>query len=101
MKGIVAILMAAWLTPAAAVTEEWKVYPYPEVGFAIQFPATPTVEKGTISTSPGVALPLTRYALRQERIVYTLSVVDYSATTADATSTIAATEKSPPPRRRD
>jgi hypothetical protein len=94
MKAIVAILMAAWLTPVAAVTEEWKVYPYPEIGFAIQFPATPTVEKGSIKTAAGISLPLTRYAVRQDRITYTLSVVDYSATNAEATSTIAETEKS-------
>ena len=94
MKVIVALLLAAWLTPVAALAQEWKVYPYPEVGFAIQFPAPPTVEKGTIKTSPGVLLPMTRYAVRQDRIVYTLSVVDYSTTNADGTSTIAEAEKS-------
>ncbi len=94
MKGIVAIVLAAWLTPVAAATEEWKVYPYPDAGFAIQFPAPPTVEKSTFRTSAGLSLPMTRYAVRQGRIVYTLSVVDFSTTGAEAMSTIAETEKS-------
>jgi hypothetical protein len=94
MKGLVAIVLAAWLTPAAAATQEWKVYPYPEAGFAIQFPAPPTVDKSTFRTVAGLSLPMTRYTLRQDRIVYTLSIVDFTATNADAMATIAETEKS-------
>jgi hypothetical protein len=94
MKAIVAILLAACLTPVAAVAQEWKAYPYPEAGFTIQFPAPPTVEKATFRTSAGVSLPMTRYALRQDRSVYTLSVVDYSSTSADGMSTSAEAEKS-------
>ncbi|MGC1459259.1 MAG: hypothetical protein WA825_13380 [Steroidobacteraceae bacterium] len=94
MKALVAILLVACLLPIAASAQEWKAYPYPEAGFSIQFPASPTVEKSTFKSSAGVSLPMTTYAVRQDRIVYTLSVVDYSSTTADAMSTIAETEKS-------
>ncbi len=94
MKALVAILVAVWLMPTAAVAQEWKVYPYPEAGFSIQFPASPTVEKNTFRTAAGLSLPMMRYAVRQDTVVYTLSVVDYSSTSADATSTIAETEKS-------
>ena len=94
MKAMVAILIAGLLSPVAAVAQEWKAYSYPDPGFAIQFPAAPTVEKSTFKTSAGVSLPMTRYMVRQDRIVYTLSVVDYSTTSADAISTIAETEKS-------
>ena len=95
MKKIVAILLAAWLTPVvAADIQEWKSYPYPDAGFAVQFPAPPTVEKSTFRTSAGVSLPMTRYTVRQERSLYTLSVVDFSTTSADAMSTIAEAEKS-------
>ena len=48
------------LTPVVAVAQEWKVYRYPEAGFAIQFPAPPKVEKSTFRTSAGVSLPMTR-----------------------------------------
>jgi hypothetical protein len=94
MKALVAIVMSALLLPVAAVAQEWKAYPYPDPGFAIQFPVAPTVEKSTFKTSAGVSLPMTRYTVRQDRIIYTLNVIDYSTTSADATSTIAETEKS-------
>ncbi len=95
MKAMVAILMAAWVTSVvAADAQAWQPYPYPEAGFTIQFPAPPTVDKSTFKTSAGVSLPMTRYAVRQDRLVFTLSVVDFSTTNAEAMSTIAETEKS-------
>ena len=94
MKQAVAILMALWLVPVAAQTQEWKPYSYPDPGFAIQFPAPPVVEKSTFKTAAGMALPMTRYAVRQDRVIYTLSVVDFSTTTAEGTATIAEAERS-------
>ena len=93
MKVMVAMLLSAWLVPVVAVAQEWKTYSYPEPGFAIQFPA-PSVEQSTFRTAAGVALPMTRYAVRQDRSIYTLTVVDYSTTNANDNSTIAAAEKS-------
>jgi hypothetical protein len=94
MKLLVAIVTAACFIPAAASAQEWKSYPYPDAGFAIQFPAAPTVEMSTFKTAAGVSLPMTRYSVRQEGIVYRLDVVDYSSTTAESTATIAEAEKS-------
>jgi hypothetical protein len=94
MKSTAAILMVAWLTPLAAVAQEWKAYSYPDPGFAVQFPLPPAVEKSTFKNSAGVSLPMTRYEARQERMVYRLDVVDFSSTNAEGVSTIAATEKS-------
>jgi len=86
--------MLICLTPLAALAQEWKAYPYPDAGFAIQFPAPPTVEKSTFRTAAGVSLAMTRYSVRQDRGVYSLSVVDFSSTNADEKTTIAETEKS-------
>ncbi|HEY4338565.1 MAG TPA: hypothetical protein VGM97_01300 [Steroidobacteraceae bacterium] len=95
MQAVAAVVLAVWLTPLlAADAQDWKAYSYPEAGFAIQFPAPPTIEKTTIRTSAGVSLPMVRYAVRQDRSLYTLSIVDYSSTNADGVSTIAAAEKS-------
>ncbi len=94
MKVTVTILMAALLMPAAALAQEWKAYTYPDPGFTIQFPGVPAVETGTVKNATGVPLPMTRYAVRQDRINYTLSVVNYSSTNADALSTIVETQRS-------
>jgi hypothetical protein len=94
MKGIVAILMASLLLPVAAVAQEWKTYTYPVPGFSIQFPGVPAVETGTIKNATGVSLPMTRYVVRGDRIIYTLKVVNHSSTNADALSTIVETQRS-------
>jgi hypothetical protein len=94
MKTIVGILLAGLLLPAVAVAQEWTVYTYPDPGFSIQFPGVPSVEASAIKNATGVSLPMTRYMVRQDRIIYTLSVVNYSSTNADALSTIIETERS-------
>ncbi|MGH8141059.1 MAG: hypothetical protein ACREU2_00860 [Steroidobacteraceae bacterium] len=95
MKAAIAVLMgAACLMPLAAVAQDWKVYRYPDAGFAVQFPVPPVVEQGTFRTFGGGSLPMTRYTAPQARIVYSLDVVDYSGTHTDAMRTIAQTEKS-------
>jgi hypothetical protein len=94
MKAIVAIVLAGLLMPIAADAQEWRTYNFPDSGFTIDFPTAPAVETGTIKDATGVSLPMTRYAARQDRIDYTLSVVDYSRTNADALTTIIQTERS-------
>lgn len=94
MRTLVAIATITGVIPAVAGAQTWKVYSYPEAGFSIQFPAPPSVQMSTTQSSAGTALPLTRYQVKGERVLYTLSVVDYSSTHADATRTIAETEKS-------
>ncbi len=94
MKAAVVILMAGMLAPVAVFAQEWTGYTYPDPGFAIQFPAVPAVESGTVKNSTGVSLPLRRYAVRQDGISYVLTVVNYSSTNADALTTISETERS-------
>ncbi len=93
MRGIIAILLAGLLLPVTALAQEWQTYTYADPGFAIQFPGVPVVETGRIRNSTGVSLPVTRYVVRQARITYTVSVVNYSSTNADGISTIAETER--------
>jgi hypothetical protein len=94
MKGTIAIVTAALLIPVAAVAQDWKVYQYPDPGFAVQFPVPPVVERGTFGTSAGVSLPMTRYSARQDRVLYTLKVVDFSSANPDGMRAIAEAEKS-------
>jgi hypothetical protein len=94
MKAIVGIVLAGLLMPVVAVAQEWKVYTYPDPGFTIQFPGVPTIETGTVKNATGVSLPMTRYAVRQDRINYILTVVNYSSTNADALTTITETQRS-------
>jgi hypothetical protein len=94
MKPFLAFFVAAWLIPAVAIAQDWKVYPYPDAGFAVQFPVPPTMESGTYKTPSGMSLPMVRYRARQEGIVFTLEIVDFSGVNADDASAISETERS-------
>jgi hypothetical protein len=94
MKRIVVTLTVILLMPVAAVAQEWKAYTYPDPGFSIQFPGTPVVETGSTKNATGMALPVTRYLVRQDHIIYTLSVANYSSINADAMTTIVETQRS-------
>jgi hypothetical protein len=94
MKAIAALLMVSLLLPVGAVAGDWQAYIYTDPGFAVQFPAAPSVETSKIRNAAGVTLPMTRYEVRQDHILYTLSVVNYASTNADPLSTIAETARS-------
>jgi hypothetical protein len=91
---ILLVGLGAGLMPVAALAQEWTTYTYPDPGFAIQFPGAPVVQTSKVKNATGTSLPMTRYAVRHEHVVYTLSVVNYSSTNADALSTITETERS-------
>src|SRR5215469_4133332 len=94
MKGLCGVLFAALTISSVAHAEEWQTYTYPEPGFAIQFPAAPTVQTTKLKDSVGLTLPVTRYVVRQDGAQYTLTVVDYSSTNADSLGTIREAAKS-------
>jgi hypothetical protein len=94
MKGPAGVLFAGLMISSAAYAQEWQTYTYPDPGFAIQFPGAPNVQTTKFRDSVGLTIPVTRYAVRQDGVRYTLSVVDYSSTNADSLGTIREAAKS-------
>ena len=87
------LILALTMAPAAAMAQDWKAYSYPSPGFAVQFPAPPDVQHAAFKTPTGETLPMTRYGLKQDGIVFSLEVIDYSGAQADSLATIAEAEK--------
>jgi hypothetical protein len=94
MQGLSGVLIAGLVISGAAHAQEWQTYTYPDPGFAIQFPGVPDVQTSKFKNAVGATLPVTRFVVRQNGVQYTLSVVNYSSTNADALSTIGETAKS-------
>ncbi len=94
MQGLSGVLIAGLVISGAAHAQEWQTYTYPDPGFAIQFPGVPDVQTSKFKNAVGVTLSVTRFVVRQNGVQYTLSVVNYSSTNADALSTIGETAKS-------
>jgi hypothetical protein len=94
MSRTATILILAMMAPAVAMAQDWEPYSYPQPGFTVQFPAPPSVEQDTFKTSAGATLPMTRYLLRQDGIVFTVEVIDYSSAQPDSLGAIAEAEAS-------
>jgi hypothetical protein len=68
------------LEPLPAAAQDWQDYAYPEHGFAVHFPAPPTVTQDVYRTTAGVAAPSTVYAVMKDNILYSMTVGDFSRT---------------------
>ena len=79
-RAVLAVLLAA---PSLALAQAWQGYSYPEAGFAVQFPAAPTVIKGTYRTGAGMIAPATTYTVTQDSVAYSVTVADLTKLTLD------------------
>ncbi len=93
MRLILAFGLAAALAPAVALAQTWQVYSYPDQGFAVQLPTAPSLEDGARMAPNGTLTPAKVYSAKGAGILYTLSVFDYSKSTADQKDVIAQAEK--------
>jgi hypothetical protein len=73
-----AVVLAALLAPLPAAAQGWQVYSYRDIGFSVQFPAPPKVSQGDYLTTSGTTIPATLVSLKQDKLTYTVMVVDYS-----------------------
>ena len=67
-----------------AYPENWREYDYlDEGGFAIRFPAPPSVERGSYRTADGIEVPAVRYQVENGDILYKVTAATYWETPAD------------------
>jgi hypothetical protein len=93
MMRTAAVLILALAAPAAASAQAWKTYSFPSPGFAVQFPSPPIVEEDSFRNAPGPDLPVTRYVVRQDGVVFSIEVTDFSATQANPLDAIGEAER--------
>jgi hypothetical protein len=87
------LLLAALTAPAAAHAQGWTSFPYPDDGFAVQFPAQPTVAATTVSTPAKLAGPARVISLKDEAVTYTVTVIDLSGSAIAQPEAIGEAEK--------
>jgi hypothetical protein len=78
--------IALWVN--AAMAEVWSEYSYPELGFAVSFPADPTVETIPYQSAGGIVANEVVYTVRQGASIYRVAVADLSNTPIDETAAI-------------
>ena len=77
----IAVTIVVAAGPANA--QAWMDYAYRDVGFAVQFPAEPSVEQTTYSFASGQSAPATVYSAHSGNSIYSVTVADLSNTPGD------------------
>jgi hypothetical protein len=78
--------IALWAS--AATAEGWSEYSYPDLGFAVSFPADPMMETVPYSSADGTTTNKVVYTVRQGSDIYSIEVADLSNATIDETTAV-------------
>jgi hypothetical protein len=79
MRAIIFVL-AALLAGGPAVAQNWKEYTYPDYAFAVAFPADPQIETTTHQVADGRFVAARVYSVRQDSVVFKMTVADLAGT---------------------
>jgi len=82
------IALGLFLAPLSASAQDWKSFSYPDLGFSVHFPAEPVEATGTYMSLTGASAPTKVYSVRQENVIYTMTVADFSQAPVDQEAAI-------------
>jgi hypothetical protein len=88
MRLLLALPLMAAVWAGAAQADEWKEYAYPELGFAVSFPADPVIETLPYKAPDGSGASEALYSVQQGADLYKVAVVDFSNATVDGTMAV-------------
>jgi hypothetical protein len=78
VRALTLLLAAALAGPVPAAAQAWKRFAYGDAGFAVQLPAEPTKTEGVFRLPDGKSGPASTWTLKQDGIVYSVTVADLS-----------------------
>jgi hypothetical protein len=85
LVGLSAVVVV-WASGAGAGT--WKEYAYPELGFAVSFPADPVKETLSYKAADGTTATKTLYSVREGSDIYEVAVIDLHGAAIEGTTAI-------------
>ena len=89
MRSIVLIAtFSAILMSSASAQSSWKEYVYSDKGFAVSFPAEPTISTMPYTAADGTRVTETLYSVRQDSSLYQMAVVDFSQAGIDQATAV-------------
>jgi hypothetical protein len=87
MRSIIFVL-AALVASAPAAAQSWEEYAYSEYAVSLTFPANPRVEMTSYQVAEGHSVPARVYSVRQEKMVFNLTIADLAGTNLEESALI-------------
>src|SRR4051794_10145235 len=84
-----AVVVAALVAGGPALAQSWQEYSYPQFAFAVAFPAKPQIETTTHPVADGRLATAHVYSVRNDNIVFKVTVAELAGTNLDESAVIA------------
>jgi len=84
----IALAVAAFVATAPAAAQGWEEYSYSDYTVAVAFPANPQIEQATFEIVSGRSVPARVYSLRQNDLIFKLTVAELEGTKLEESAVI-------------
>jgi hypothetical protein len=85
---LILFVLATLVASSPVLAQGWEEYAYPEYVFAVDFPATPQVENTAYEVVPGRSVPARVYSVRQEDVIFKMTVADLAGANLEESAII-------------
>ena len=84
----ITFVLAAIVASGPAAAQSWQEYTYPDYAFAVAFPADPQIETTTYQVADGRSVQARVYSVRQNNIIFKMTVADFAGTNLQESAVI-------------
>ena len=84
----IAFILAALLAGAPAAAQSWQEYSYSDYAFSVAFPGNPQIETTTHQVANGRSVAARVYSVRQNNVVFKMTVADLAGTNLEERAVI-------------
>src|SRR5262245_39398327 len=80
--------LAVLVASGSAIAQGWEEYGYSEYAVSVTFPANPQIEMVSYQVAEGRSVPARVYSVRQDRMVFNLTIADLAGTNLEESALI-------------
>src|SRR5438552_9160669 len=84
----ITFVLASLVAAGPAAAQSWQEYTYPDYAFSIAFPAAPQIETSTYQAADGRSVAARVYSVRQNNVVFQMTVADLAGTNLEESAVI-------------
>jgi hypothetical protein len=84
----ITFIVAALVASVPALAQSWQEYSYPQFAFSVAFPAKPQIETTTHPVADGRSVAAHVYSVRQDNVVFKMTVAELAGTNLDESAVI-------------
>jgi hypothetical protein len=81
-------VLAVFVASGPAAAQSWEEYAYSQYAVSLTFPAQPQIEMTSQQVAEGRSVPARVYSVRQDKMVFTLTIADVAGTNLEESALV-------------